>query len=238
MEFGASSNIGTRKINQDFWYKSDMIDLYIIADGMGGHNAGEIASKLSSEMISDYLEIKLNGDLSDEEIKDHIGEAIRIANKTIYIKSLEEDSLNGMGTTVSLAFIKNDKLYIGHVGDSSIFLIEDDIRKLTVDHSLVEELLKEGSISKEEAKNHPQKNVITRAVGSDLNIEVDIYQYELASSFILVLSTDGLSNIIDRDYLRDKLLTSSDLQKTCDELSSEAKAKGGKDNITIVVVKK
>lgn len=238
MDYGVKTNIGTRKINQDYFYKSKYIPLYIVADGMGGHNAGEIASKMSTEVIREYIEDNYEKLDSDKEVRNLIVESIRIANKKVYDRSLSDEELGGMGTTISLALIYNSKLYIGHVGDSSIFLIrEDAIEKITEDHSLVEELYKKGSITKEEALNHPQKNVITRAVGSAKEIEVDIYVRELKTDDIIVIATDGLTNMVKKEEIREKILKEKDLERTSEDLVFLAKDRGGHDNITIMIIR-
>lgn len=238
MNFGVKTNIGTRKTNQDFYFKSEVHPLYIIADGMGGHNAGEVASRLSAELIADYLELKLDENLDDEEIERLLEDSIKKANKIVYEKSLEKEEFKGMGTTISLAYIKGDKLFIGHVGDSSIFIISNnEIVKLTMDHSLVEELLKKGSITQEEAKNHPQRNVITRAVGTDVDIEVDILSAQINKDDILVLCTDGLSNMVEKDEIKEKIINTDSLEEACEELVGNAKNRGGHDNITIMAIR-
>lgn len=238
MDVGMKTNIGTRKTNQDFYYRSSLHPFYIIADGMGGHNAGEVASRLSAELIADHLELKLGRDLKDDEIKETIEEAIKKANKIVYEKSLEKDEFKGMGTTISLAYIRDKNLFIGHVGDSSIFIVSDEgIIKLTRDHSLVEELLKKGSITKEEARNHPQRNVITRAVGTARDIEVDILSENIGEGDVLVLCTDGLTNMVEREEIQDKILELESLEDACEDLVEKAKNRGGHDNISIMAIR-
>lgn len=238
MDFGMKTNIGSRKTNQDFYFKSKRHPLYIIADGMGGHNAGEVASKLSTELVADYLDVELSKDLTDEEIKEVLRLSIENANKIVYEKSTEREELQGMGTTISLAYIKDNKLFIGHVGDSSIFIIsEDRIVKLTMDHSLVEELLREGIITKEEAKNHPEKHMITRAVGSDKDIKVDILFEKIEDEDVLVLCTDGLTNMIEKEEIKDQIVNSRSLERACESLVKTAKDRGGKDNISIMAIR-
>lgn len=238
MDFGVKTNIGTRKTNQDFYYKSEKHSLYIIADGMGGHNAGEIASRLSTELVAEDLELKLNDELEDEEIIKILEESIKRANKIVYDKSLSKKEYKGMGTTISLAYIKGEKLFIGHVGDSSIFIVSgNEIVKVTIDHSLVEELLKNGTITEEEAKVHPQKNVITRAVGTDVDIEVDVFVEKIKKEDIILLCTDGLTNMIEKEEIKEKIEKVDSLEEACKELVDDAKYRGGRDNITIMAIK-
>lgn len=235
MDFGAKTNIGTRKTNQDYFYKSDIIPLFIIADGMGGHNAGEIASKMSTEIIAKYIEEKYNNDLDEDDIKSIILKSIEMANIEVYDKSCSEEKYNGMGTTISLAVLHNKKLFIGHVGDSRVYIIRDgEIDKITEDHSLVAELFKQGSITREEARNHPQKNIITRAVGTDITINADLYEKDLNKNDIIVIATDGLTNIVSEKEIKDNILCEKDLDECSQELVLLAKNMGGQDNITIM----
>ena len=176
MEIGVKTDIGrVRDINQDAYYISSFKDhpLFIIADGMGGHKAGEIASNMAVEIISSNLEEDLNSlELDDSSIKVWIQNSMNKANKEIFDKSLKDEKFSGMGTTVTLAYTNNQKIFIGHVGDSRAYLFRKGVlSQMTKDHSLVEELIRNGSISKEEAKLHPQRNIITRAVGISNDIE-------------------------------------------------------------------
>lgn len=238
MDYGVETNIGTRNINQDYFYKSEKIPLYIVADGMGGHNAGEIASKESANIIGEYIEENYSENLIEIDIKNLILDSIKKANKEVYELSKSDEKLKGMGTTISLALICDGKLYIGHVGDSRIFLMRDNIiKRLTQDHSLVEELYKKGSITKEEAINHPQKNIITRAVGTEENIEVDICINKLIKDDIIIIATDGLTNMLKEDEIKENILNEEYLAKACKEMVELAKNRGGRDNITVMTIR-
>ena len=167
-----------------------------------------------------------------------IKESIEEANTKIYLKSLQDEKYKGMGTTITLAYIFKDKICIGHVGDSRAYLIrEGNICQITEDHSFVNELLKTGSITKEEAKIHPKRNMITRAVGSSSIIEMDLIIRECNKNDILLLCSDGLSNMLKEFEIRDVFMGENDVQKACETLATMANNKGGFDNITIVAIK-
>lgn len=242
MEIGVKTDVGRiRGNNQDAYYISPKGDypLFIIADGMGGHKAGEIASKMAIEIISDNLKNLLTKlTVEDKDVKDIIENSILQANDKIYKKSMENEKFSGMGTTVTLACAINEKIFIGHAGDSRAYLLRNGtLSQMTEDHSLVEELIRNGSISKEEAKHHPQRNIITRAVGTSQEIKADLVVESKRKDDILLLCTDGLTNMLDDDEIRDSLLINEDIQKACEELVKLSNDKGGFDNITILAVK-
>lgn len=242
MEIGFKTSKGRiRDINQDYYYISSNMEypLFIIADGMGGHKAGEVASKMAVEIISSNLESESdNFNMDDDYIVSIIRNSIWRANEEIYNKSLKTEECSGMGTTVTLAWYINGKIYIGHVGDSRAYLLRDNnLYQVTKDHSLVEELIRNGSISREEAKHHPQKNIITRAVGTSEEIESDIIIKEKTKGDILLLCTDGLSNMLSDDEIKDLLIQNGDIQKACEYLVELSNDKGGFDNISVVAIK-
>lgn len=240
MIVGAKSHVGkVRKINQDSFYISEDNNLpfFIIADGMGGHKAGEVASKMAIDIVREYFyenRSKLN---SKEDIFATIKGAIEKANTKIYLKSGEEDQFEGMGTTLILAYIKEEQLYIGHVGDSRAYLIGKDIIQITEDHSFVNQMMKTGNLSIEEAKNHPKKNLITRAVGSSSIINIDLIYQDISKASILLVMTDGVTNMLDDKFLYDEFKNSDNMQKSCDTIIAAANEQGGIDNSTIVAVK-
>lgn len=234
------SDVGLKRLaNQDFIFSSGEEDfpLFILADGMGGHNAGEVASELCVNIIRE--EFASNRDKLDNE-KDlikTIKESVKKANKYIYNKSLESKEFNGMGTTLTLAYILDHKIYIGHVGDSRAYFIDrNNIKQITEDHSLVNQLLKSGSISNEQAKTHPKRNVITKALGADIDVEMDIYTLEYKKDEILMICSDGLTNMLDDQEIFD-IIHREDIDKTSEVLIEEAKKNGGLDNISIIIIK-
>ncbi|MDD2573502.1 MAG: Stp1/IreP family PP2C-type Ser/Thr phosphatase [Firmicutes bacterium] len=242
MKVGAATDIGlSRMINQDCYYCSSGLNaphLYIVADGMGGHNGGEIASKISVDTVRSFIESGYQG---AEYVKDRllmIRDAMNKANSIVYNRSLDNQDLEGMGTTLTMALLEEGRLYIGHIGDSRMYLMRDgEYRKLTEDHSLVAQLIKNGSISPEEGDNHPQKNVITRALGVDMTVEMDLDTEMLQKDDTLLLCTDGLTNMLDLDEIIRICSEEKDPQSISETLVEEANIKGGKDNVTAIVVK-
>ncbi|HZK33219.1 MAG TPA: Stp1/IreP family PP2C-type Ser/Thr phosphatase [Tissierellaceae bacterium] len=241
MVSGAISDIGkNREKNQDAYYASSDRDfpLYFVADGMGGHRSGEVASTMAMDIIkNEFLLFKSNLN-KEKNILKVIKESIEKANTKIYLKSIESEECNGMGTTITLGYIFESKIFIGHVGDSRAYLIRDkEIFQITEDHSYVNELLKLGSISIEEAKKHPKKNMITRAVGSSSTISMDLIVKEYEEDDILLLCSDGLFNMLSEREIYEVFNREKNLQKACEILVKKANENGGLDNITLVSIK-
>ena len=241
--FGKTDIGLVRKINEDSFMcekleGSDDSYLYIVADGMGGHNAGEVASSMAVQEVALYIRENIDTlKLGDKEIQDLIRNAILYANDKVYKTSIIKSNCLGMGTTLSMVLVKGDRIYIGHVGDSRIYLIRNNaIERLTEDHSLVAELIKAGTIKPEEANNHPQKNVITRALGTEYTIEPDVNQWDLQWDDFILICTDGLSNVVYEEDMVYAVLNTSNLNEACELLINKAKESGGFDNITAVVV--
>jgi len=241
MVSGAISDVGkTRENNQDAFYMSKdySLPLFMVADGMGGHNAGEVASSMTMNIIENNFLNNKDSLTKKEIILDLIKSSIEEANTKIYLKSLENEKYKGMGTTITLAYIFNDEICLGHVGDSRAYLIKgQEILQITEDHSFVNELIKTGSITKEEAKTHPKRNMITRAVGSSSIIEMDLLVNEYGKDDILVLCSDGLYNMVKELEICEVFNEEKDIQKACEILANMANNKGGLDNITIVAIK-
>lgn len=240
MKVKALTDIGLiRKKNQDAFFLSEKEDqpLFIIADGMGGHKGGEVASSDAINIIKktfvENRDILING----KNIKDVIYKAIKKANKDIYKKSLDFEEYKGMGTTVSLCYIFKDYVFIGHVGDSRIYRIENDnILQVTEDHSLVNELIKKGEITKEEAYNHPQKNMITRAVGTSYDLEIDLEEFKYEKDNKLLLCTDGVFNMLQDYEILEIIKDNIFISDAIDEIVNRAKTNGGSDNITAMII--
>lgn len=255
MRSAGRSDIGlVRKVNEDDFLclklndllklENPAADLYlcIVADGMGGRNAGEVASSMAVHEIVEfikekYLSVLIEKDITEDKIFDLIREAIYYSNDRIYKKSLLNSECVGMGTTLSMILIKDNSLFYGHVGDSRIYLIrKNEITKLTEDHSLVAELVKQGTIKPEDAVSHPQKNIITRALGTEYDIEADLGKQEILDEDYILLCTDGLSNLIRDNEIKDLVLSAKSVEQACDNLIDRAKENGGFDNITVVVI--
>lgn len=240
MKVGAISDVGlVRENNQDsiFVSKNKDFPLYIIADGMGGHNSGEVASCMAVDIAKESLILNKDKLTSEKNIKSLLETAIFDANKKIFDKSKETEIYNQMGTTVILAYASKSRIYLAHVGDSRAYIVSESISQITEDHSLVNELIKNGSITKEEALHHPQKNMITRAVGTSDDIDIDIYVVPYKKDDILVLCSDGLSNMVMEEELLNILKDEDDMCIAVDKLVLKAKEYGGKDNISVIAVK-
>lgn len=229
---GISSDKGmVRSINEDYadYLENDKYKIYVVADGMGGHNAGEVASKLAVDSIIKYVQ---DGDIDDTSLE----KAILYANKQIFDMSIKEESCGGMGTTVTVCLIYDNKIRVANVGDSCCFGIKDKtITKITRDHSLVQELIDSGSLTEEEGINHPKKNVITRALGTKENVAVDIFELDRNEYKIFLLCSDGLTNEISKTKALSVILESESFQEASDELIYLAKEQGGRDNITVLL---
>lgn len=227
------SDIGTtRMVNEDYlsYYEGDK-SLYVIADGMGGHNGGEIASKTATEILINGFKSEFSSD------EDCLRSLIIEANEKVYKLSLEREVYTGMGTTITACIKNGNDLTIGNVGDSSLFIVKDKvIKKVTKDNSYVQELLDSGKITLEESKNHPKKNLITRAIGTSPSIIVDIYKINLSNVRYIILCTDGLSNWVNPfDIIN--TLNKNDIKEATSILIEKAKLNGSKDNISVILVK-
>lgn len=240
MEAFASSDVGKiRDMNQDSYYisnQADEIKLYIVADGMGGYKGGEIASKLAIEASKNYICNNFDKiEKSKENILDLIKNAIEYANMVVYEKSKEIEELSGMGTTIDVCLIYSNRAYIGHIGDSRVYRIRKEFfRKLTTDHSYVQQLVEEGNITKEEAYNHPKKNMLTKALGCTAFVEPDVMVKGFLKDDILLMCTDGLTNMIKDDQIYEIIKENPKLAST--NLVKKANELGGYDNITAVII--
>ena len=240
MKFFAKSDIGkARETNQDSFYisqPSQTTGLYIVADGMGGYNGGDIASSLAVTAAKDYIEENfIKVEHNKEELKKLIKNAIEYANMLVYEKSKENKELEGMGTTIEIVLAYNNRVYIGHIGDSRIYRIRKNfMRKLTVDDSYVQKLVKDGTITKEEAVNHPKKNMLTKALGCTSFVEPVVSVKGFLKNDIIVITSDGLTNMVSEDKIYEVVTTN--LENPAEELIREANKAGGIDNITVVIV--
>ena len=233
----AITDIGQkRQLNQDFIYLSEtpignLPNVFIVADGMGGHNAGDYASRYAVETVVD--EIGASFEKSPVKI---LGSAIEKANTLIRQRAREDAAYSGMGTTMVAATCLGRYLEVANVGDSRLYVIRDKIEQVTQDHSLVEEMVRMGSIDKETARNHPDKNIITRAIGAQDFIETDFFSVELQSGDMVLLCSDGLTNMIDDEEIHRILTEGGSLKDRVDKLVETANRNGGKDNISVIVI--
>lgn len=234
------SDIGkVRELNEDYTFLSEQFQngllLAIVADGMGGHLAGEVASKTAVEAVKEELLPFLNQDIAIDEYKAVLEKAILAANQRVYNKSKNEDGYKGMGTTIVAAILSSNWIVLGHIGDSRAYLVAESIKQLTLDHSLVNELFQNGQISEEEALVHPQKNILTRALGTDLDVKVDIEFVEWNKGNTLIICSDGLTNLVSDETLLDVVLENMSVEEKIDKLVSLANNAGGDDNISIIL---
>ena len=199
---GIKSDAGNvRELNEDYasFIEDERFKIYLVADGMGGHNAGEIASKLAVKSIIRYL---LEHSEEDENL---LLNAVKYANNEIYEISQKNDKCKGMGTTITGCFIKGDMIQVVNVGDSCCFSIKDnEIKKVTKDHSWVQELIDAGAITEEEGRVHPKKNIITRALGTNSSVKIDIFNIDKNESSMFLLCSDGLSNEVRKEEMIEK----------------------------------
>ncbi|HOP99263.1 MAG TPA: Stp1/IreP family PP2C-type Ser/Thr phosphatase [Acetivibrio clariflavus] len=243
MRFGVVSDKGrVREINEDSYKvisgREGLPDIFIVADGMGGHNSGEVASRMAVDLSEEYLLKFLQPGLGEENILPFICDMMTEVNRCIYSKAKESDENFGMGTTFIIGMFFNGKFFIGHVGDSRVYLLRDgSLQRLTTDHSYIEELIKTGSLSREEARNHPRKHVITRALGCEENVDIDTYCVDVNSDDLFVLCTDGLTNMLSENDILSIINSNDEPQYICSELVKLANERGGEDNITVIIVK-
>ena len=237
----AKSDIGkAREMNQDAYYISEPsspIKLYLLADGMGGYKGGEIASNLAIKCAKSYIENNFKDVAKDRDsLIQLVASSMEYANMVVYEKSKEDKELEGMGTTLEVCLIYNNKAYIGHVGDSRIYRIRKDfIRKLTQDHSYVQKLVKDGTITKEEAENHPKKNMLMKALGCNAFVEPDVSVKGFLRDDILLISSDGLTNMVKQEDIFE--IAKGNIEKAPIKLVDLANENGGFDNITVITIK-
>ncbi len=228
-----------RDSNQDAYAVgefSDEVVWSVVCDGMGGAAGGNIASALAVKVISDKINASYRNQMRDSSIKNMLDSALTAANIEVF--DFAQPDLRGMGTTVVCAIVRDNQAYIVHAGDSRAYVINNgNIRQITTDHSMVQDLLLRGKITPEEAEHHPNKNIITRAVGVNKAIEIDFEQIDLEDDDTLLICTDGLSNYVSNDEMLE-LMSDGKHYAFADRLVKKANENGGGDNITVVVISK
>ena len=229
-----------RTVNQDYVFcYEDKIgalpNLFIVADGMGGHNAGDYASRFCVEFFTE--QIKETKSLSSPIAV--IESAIRETNRILRSKANEQSELEGMGTTFVVATIIDNVMYVANIGDSRLYVIGNKIKQITEDHSLVEAMVKTGELKREEARVHPNKNIITRALGANDIVEPDFFEVNLEDGDTVLMCSDGLTNMLEDEAIEKIIKKSSedDIEKTAETLVSCANQNGGKDNIAVIIIK-
>ena len=222
-------------MNQDFVFRSDepvgnLPNLFVVADGMGGHKAGDYASHYTVETLVESI----REDQEKNPIK-IIRKAIEKANEKVLEKSLSDEGLAGMGTTIVVATVIGHYLYVANVGDSLLYLVTDKSTQITKDHSLVEEMVRIGEINREQARNHPDRNIITRAVGVKKEVKIDFFDMRLHRGDLILMCSDGLSNMLEDSEIEEIIKKGGELSEIAKELVRRANQNGGKDNIAVVL---
>lgn len=242
MKYAAGTDKGIiRELNEDscniIQGSKEAPYAFIVADGMGGHSCGEIASRMTVDYISAHFAQYVGTGLNHDDCGAALKKLVAEANRAVWQKSLEDADMNGMGTTLTMAVVDGCAVTAAHVGDSRLYLLHDGgMRRVTQDHSYIEELVKNGSLTREEAENHPRKNIITRAIGTSPELEVDIFSLILEADDILLLCTDGLTNMVGEGEIYETVC-SNEPEAACGQLIETAKRNGGEDNITVIVIK-
>ncbi len=231
-----------RPVNQDYVltdiYPDDLQAVAVVCDGMGGANAGNIASKLAAEHISERLKAALRGRMNTAYMREVLDSSIREANELVYNASLNDPACHGMGTTVVALLCNGDCGVLANVGDSRAYLINDDgISRITRDHSLVEEMLSRGELTREEAKVYPNRNLITRAVGTETDVKTDLFEIRLYEDDFILICTDGLTNCVDEQEILYEVKNMDDTDSCCDRLIDIAMQRGAPDNVSVVLLK-
>ena len=240
MRVASKTDIGNiRENNEDVLYTSispigGLPNLFLVADGMGGHKAGEVASQNAMKFFLEYIN---NTPCNDGELLDYMAGAVSYANNSVYMMSLTDPAYFGMGTTLSACVVADGKAFIAHIGDSRIYLINNKkLLQLTNDHTFVSEMVRAGQFSKEEAERHPSKNALTRALGVEQNVSADAPIAVVAPGDMLLLCSDGLSNMVPEKEITEILISDRDVEAKSEALIECAKRNGGVDNITAIVI--
>lgn len=237
MKAYAKTDIGAkRQTNQDYIFCSmqpvgSLPNLFIVADGMGGHKAGDLASRYTVEKFLDSVK----GSEAENPIS-IIEEAVRYANLALMDKAKESIDYEGMGTTLVVATFIDKSLYIANVGDSRLYIVNNEIQQITRDHSLVEEMINLGEIDRRNARTHEKKNIITRAIGVDSEVVADFFEVEYSKGDIILICSDGLSNMIEDEDMKMIINEGNDVSEIANKLIEVANNNGGKDNISVVLV--
>ena len=225
-----------RELNEDYVYASEkpvgnLPNLFIVADGMGGHNAGDFASDFTVNTIVEEV-----GASFEKNPSIIFEKAINVANRKLREIAAEDAGKRGMGTTVVAATCMGKYLQVANVGDSRLYIVNDTIKQITTDHSYVEEMIRRGNLQRENARSNPNKNIITRAVGAKNEVQVDIYVMELKPGDLILMCSDGLSNMLEDEDMRMIIKRQRDIIEMAEQLVKAANDNGGKDNISVILI--
>ena len=237
MRVYSGTDIGrSRSVNQDYVYVSEtpvgnLPNLFIVADGMGGHNAGDFASAFAVRVMVDS--VKEDADFNPVKVIRH---GIEVANHELIEQAKKSEERKGMGTTMVVATVVGNYVYVANVGDSRLYVIGNRITQITKDHSLVQEMVRMGELTEEDARNHPDKNIITRALGAEETVNIDFFDLRLEKDSNILMCSDGLSNMVSNEEIQEIIQDQSDVQDKGKTLLNLANEHGGKDNITVVLI--
>ncbi len=237
--FGKTDVGKIRSNNEDSFFltleKINFLDnLFIVADGMGGHSAGEVASQ---EAIKKFIDFTLERDVVGNDFETFLKKSTEHANYQTYIKSVKMLGLKGMGTTITAVSINENRAYVAHVGDSRLYLFRNkNLKQITVDHTFIQEMVLSGKMTEDEAKSHPSRNMITRAVGIGANVDVDTFDFEVQKGDILLICSDGLTGMVENERISEILGTDDIIYDKTDKLVQQALDNGGEDNVTAILV--
>lgn len=237
MKISSLTDIGnTREMNQDYLYSSEesvgkLPNLFLVADGMGGHKAGEFASRY----VVEHIVRSIKGSKEEEAVR-VLSESIETANRKLKEYADAHQQMRGMGTTIVAAVIQGRTLLVANVGDSRLYIVGDEITQVTQDHSLVQEMVRLGQMDPQSAKNHPDKNIITRAVGVSEKVKIDIFERQLRAGEYIILCSDGLTNMVEDSVILQILHGAGSLSDKAERLIELANKNGGKDNITVIII--
>lgn len=240
MRITAKTDVGmVRHSNQDSYAAGELpngVAWAVVCDGMGGAAGGNVASSVAVKMISEKITSTYRSSMSSQSIKNMLISAISAANVSIYDMACSNESLHGMGTTVVTAIVTDSVAYVAHAGDSRAYMVYDDaVVQLTKDHSIVQQLVENGELTADEAKDHPNKNIITRALGVEETVNVDFCEQEFSDNSVLIMCTDGLTNYTETDDIF-KIANSGQYYEIAERLVNLANKNGGGDNVTVVAV--
>ncbi|KFI34401.1 protein phosphatase [Peptococcaceae bacterium SCADC1_2_3] len=235
MKWSQATETGlVRKQNEDNFCICPDIGLFAIADGMGGHQAGEIASRLATQKLADFIRTYLEF-CSDQETL--LTKGMQEINHQIYLISQQNKRYQGMGTTLTAALIQNNHLYLAHIGDSRLYLLrQEQIKQLTEDHTVVQNLVTSGTITADQARTHPKRHILTRALGIDSNVKAEISQINLKAQDKILLCTDGLTNYVTPEEIHHLVNKAAEVKQAVHNLTEMALERGGADNITVILV--
>lgn len=238
MQAYAVTDVGLyRNMNQDFVYSSteplgSLDNLFIVADGMGGHNAGDFASRFLVDRLVKFFE----QEYPEKDIHGIIKEGIRKVNRELFEETNQDPALSGAGTTLVVATVKGSVLYVANIGDSRLYLLRDELEQITKDHSYVEEMVALGKMRRGSRDYMEKRNIITRAVGTDDDVDIDLFAMKLRPKDMILMCSDGLSNMVDEFEMEYILRTEDGLQRKAESLVEAANRSGGNDNISVILI--